>query len=522
MASGHNDPKLLYAIHGVSAYHLAYGKEESLTPAGPQTLSLLMVPTSSPFADLSSADANHSGNNDAEEDFYLHLHLPPELDLPLPATTQIYHQPPNSYLIPRWDLGRDSGAFTRLEFPAVGSRKGLQEDVDTFETILAQCTAFLERAAPPKMGKAREAAEDGAVYGKSGAASFASSSKAKMAAEEQLPAYNPGTYEPGEAYVQGSRSSHQNGKIVLIDEEDGSVIGELGEGYEILDSKVEPGSKAPVEITMPSDGDFKQLAIAPASAQTIEEELHPAYRKSTLVSKATAVSRLIMTTTSIASGAMASGSDAFVRNTKTNEKAMTFQPTTHARVRRIGKFSGDVAGVSAKTVGQVSKYAQNLGAHMSGRGKGKDANGRRGYDADGKPIESFKPSLLNKSMMAFSTVADGIDQAARNLMTSATTNATTMVTHRWGDEAGEMSKHLGGSVKNVGLVYIDVTGVSRKAIIKAVGKGMVVGKVRGGGEIIVGDDVAQQIANQRENDQSTRLLTDADTRSVKGDKTTYR
>ena len=47
------DPKLLYAINGVSAYHIVNGVEECLTPAGPQTLSLLMVPTSSAFADLS-------------------------------------------------------------------------------------------------------------------------------------------------------------------------------------------------------------------------------------------------------------------------------------------------------------------------------------------------------------------------------------------------------------------------------------------------------------------------------------
>ena len=45
-------------------------------------------------------------------------------------------------------------------------------------------------------------------------------------------------------------------------------------------------------------------------------------------------------------------------------------------------------------------------------------------------------------------------------------------------------------------MYIDVTGVSRRAIIKAVGKGMVVGKVKGGGEIVVGDDVAQRIDNE--------------------------
>ena len=193
-----------------------------MTTAGPQTLSLLMVPTSSPFEDPSSPGA-------PEEDFYLHLHLPPELDMPLPATTQIYHQPPTSYLIPRWDLGPESGAFTRLEFPSVGSRKGLQEDVDTFETILAQCTAFLERAPPPKRASKSQTPKP---------------KEPKVAPTDELPAYNPGSYKPGEGYVQGSHSSHPGGRIVLIDEEDGSVIGELSDGFVVAaDSAVKPGSK---------------------------------------------------------------------------------------------------------------------------------------------------------------------------------------------------------------------------------------------------------------------------------------
>ncbi len=190
MSAGHNDPRLLYSIGNISAYHIQDGEESPLSPSGPQTLSLLMVPTSSPFADLSSADPQSAA---PEEDFYLHLHLPPELDLSLPATTQIYHQPPHSYLIPRWDLGPDSGAFTRIEFPRIGHGPGqvTQEDIDTFETILAQCTAFLERASPPQ--------------GKGGSQ------------------YNPANFAPGEGYVGTGHGDSKTGHIVLIDEENGSV-----------------------------------------------------------------------------------------------------------------------------------------------------------------------------------------------------------------------------------------------------------------------------------------------------------
>ncbi|KAI1105803.1 senescence-associated protein-domain-containing protein [Jackrogersella minutella] len=511
MASGHNDPKLLYAIQGVSAYHLAYGKEESLTPAGPQTLSLLMVPTSSPFAD--PAFDNQDGA--APEDFYLHLHLPPELDIPLPATTQIYHQPPRSYLIPRWDLGPDSGAFTRIEFPPVGSRKGLQEDVDTFETILAQCTAFLERAAPPKTAR-KEKEKSSSPTSPTSAKSSPTLSKSKLASStssEKLPAYNPAAYKPGEAYVKGSQSS-RGGQIVLVDEEDGSVIGELSEGYQVADSGVKPGSKDPVEITLPEEGTNK-LGVVPASPETLEIEMHPAYQKSFLVSKAAYASRLIITTSDFVSTAMLSGSDSFAKKTKPVGKEVSFTPSTHERARRIGQFSGGVAGLSSKTVGQVSKLAQNVGATIAGRGV---KEGKRGYGPDGKPLESFKPGLLNKSLMAFTTVADGIDHATRNLLTSASSSATSMVTHRWGAEAGELSKHLGGSVKNVGLVYIDVTGVSRKAVIKAVGKGMVIGKVKGGGEIIVGDDTSSTGSVKELNDSKTNLASDSASSNGASDK----
>ena len=209
MSAGHNEPKLLYSIGNIQAFHLQDGRETPLTTTGPQIMSLLMVPTSSPFSDLSSANPTSDA---PEEDFYLHLHLPPELDLSLPATTQIYHQPPRSYLIPRWDLGPDSGAFTRIEFPKIGNGpdRVTQEDVDTFETILAQCTAFLERANPPSKEKA----------------------------------YNPASYAPGEGYVGTGMAGVGPGHIVLIDEENGSVVGELGEQFSVIEGKdIHPGSK---------------------------------------------------------------------------------------------------------------------------------------------------------------------------------------------------------------------------------------------------------------------------------------
>jgi len=88
--------------------------------------------------------------------------------------------------------------------------------------------------------------------------------------------------------------------------------------------------------------------------------------------------------------------------------------------------------------------------------------------------------------MAFSTVMDGIDQAGRNLLQSGSTAASTVVGHKYGHEARTVASSLAGGVKNVGLVYIDAMGVSRRAVIKSVAKGMVVGRMPNGQQLVVG------------------------------------
>ncbi|KAL1899997.1 hypothetical protein Cpir12675_001102 [Ceratocystis pirilliformis] len=478
MAISRNDPKLLYAISGVKAYHVANGKEECLTRTGPQTLSLLMVPTAPPYD-------SRSGLKSQEEDFYLHLHLPPKLDLPLPATTQIYHQPPTSYLIPRWDLGPSSGAFTRIEFPSPGSRKDLQEDVDTFETILAQCTAFLERVPPPKpdaTGPWRTEKEKEA-FGDAQDSNFASTS-ARPKSHETLPAYNPAEFAPGQAYVPGSHSAGPSGRIVLINEEDGSVVGEIGEGYVVEDSKINHGSKEPVEISFPAKGGHS-ISVAPTTLDYCERDFHPAYNKSSIVGGAKMASRLVVTTSDFLTQTMQNQAESYIKKTEPTSAPVSFEPSTHERVRKINNISSKAAQVSSTTVGHIGKMAHSFGTNF---GRKKDGSGR-GYDANGNAIESYKPGMLNKSLIAFNTVADGIDYAAKNLLVGTSNSVTSIVDHRWGTEAGNVSRNVGSGFKNVALVYIDVTGVSRKAILKRVVKGMVVGKVaKGGGNIVVGGE----------------------------------
>ncbi|EXJ87311.1 hypothetical protein A1O3_04270 [Capronia epimyces CBS 606.96] len=445
MSAGHSEPQVLYSVSNISAFSVQNGEEHPITTS-PQTLSLLMVPTASPFADLSTTEPTSSA---PEEDFYLHLHLPPELDIPLPATTQIYHKPPSSYLIPRWDLGPEAGAFIRIQFPSIGHGPGkvTQEEVDTFETILAQCTAFLERApAPP----------------------------------QDFERYDPSTYRPGEGYISSASLADvkpHHGQIVLVDEENGSVVGELQDNYDVVESpSVKPGSKTPVQIQLPAEGQGNQIRVDNVSEDYLQMARHPAYAKSTIVQSSATASRLIVTSSNYLANALSSSAESYQRKTQPNPKPLTFSPATHARIRQIHSFTQGAVGLSAKTVGQLGRYAQNFGATLA----------RKGEKTKKEPGKDYKPGVLNKTMIAFSTIADGIDQAGRNLLTSGSVAASSVVGHKYGQEAGTVVQGLAGGVKNVGLVYIDAMGVSRRAVIKSVAKGMVVGKLPNGQQLVVG------------------------------------
>jgi spartin len=239
-----------------------------------------------------------------------------------------------------------------------------------------------------------------------------------------------------------------------------------------------------VEFSLPTDGS-QAINIHPAPAYDFDEHrIHPAYKKSTIVSMSMRASRLLITTSDYVSHALQGQADSFTKSTNPVAEPVTFTPTTHAHIRKINQYSTKAAGMSAATVGSIAKVAQNLGANLSRRKDGK----ARGYDKDGNAIDTYKPGVLNKSLMAFNTVIDGMEHAGRSLMTSTTSSMSQVVEHRWGPEAGEVSRNLGGGFKNVGLVYIDVTGVSRRAILKSVARGMVVGNVKGGGQVIVGGD----------------------------------
>jgi spartin len=50
--------------------------------------------------------------------------------------------------------------------------------------------------------------------------------------------------------------------------------------------------------------------------------------------------------------------------------------------------------------------------------------------------------------------------------------------HKYGPEAAESSLLVAGTARNVGLVYVDMKGIGRRALLRKAGKGLVDGRLR--------------------------------------------
>lgn len=239
-------------------------------------------------------------------------------------------------------------------------------------------------------------------------------------------------------------------------------------------------------IQLPEQGGLS-IDVSTATPEYLQTAAHPAYASSSLVQSSATASRLLVTTSTAVGNVLLSGADFFTQKVKPNPEPMTFAPTTQDRVRKINTYTTSAAGMSAMAVQQLSKYAQNIGAGLSGK-KEKQPK----FDKNGNPKKS-KPGILNKSMIAISTLGDAVDEGTKTLLRSGSMAATTVVGHRYGADAGNVTAELAGGVKNVGLVYIDAAGVSRRAVLKSVAKGMVVGRMKDGQQLVVGGGDGGQI-----------------------------
>jgi len=88
--------------------------------------------------------------------------------------------------------------------------------------------------------------------------------------------------------------------------------------------------------------------------------------------------------------------------------------------------------------------------------------------------------IVNRSLVAFNIVVDSLEAGGKHLLSTGTSASASVLGVKYGSEAEQLGRQLGQSATNVALVYIDARGVSRKALLKSVGKTAVRGRMKDG------------------------------------------
>lgn len=197
------------------------------------------------------------------------------------------------------------------------------------------------------------------------------------------------------------------------------------------------------------------------------------FKDSKIVKSGTFVSSGILYGADVLSNSMQKTSAWLNSKSPPAEKDIEFSSVTKAGTRRIHQLSTGVAHVSAKTIGYVASLAEAAGGKVAGHKKEKH---------DAKP-----PGYLSQSAHAIVTILEAFDQGGKQVLGSASDSVGSVVQHRYGSQAGLIANQLGGSVKNVALVYFDTTGVSHRALLKAGIKGGVKARMSDGRHVVLDD-----------------------------------
>jgi len=270
-------------------------------------------------------------------------------------------------------------------------------------------------------------------------------------------------------------------RLVLIDESDGRIVGDLAmpmtEDSNMLDS--DRPDKEPVIITIDdSQAGAPTIHVSPLS------ELQSRFGKSDskIVGGAEYLSRGILFGAEKLGTGLNSVATSYTAKTKPTDSPLVFHPVVKGTVSGINSFSSVAFKFSSQVLNGIVNTAGTVGSKVGelGTTNRTDANGQP------KPPGAFKKAL-NSSFTAFNTVADSLEASTKYLISSGTDASASVLQHRFGPDAADAAKKLGGSVRHVAVVYIDARGVARKALVHG-GKSAVKASLSNGDTIVLQSD----------------------------------
>ncbi|KAJ8093505.1 hypothetical protein PM082_020363 [Marasmius tenuissimus] len=86
------------------------------------------------------------------------------------------------------------------------------------------------------------------------------------------------------------------------------------------------------------------------------------------------------------------------------------------------------------------------------------------------PLPPRKIKTTARIILSADLILSTIEESTKRIINISADRADAMIRHKHGEEVAQSSKAMAGTARNIGLVYVDLQGIGRKAIVKRVAK----------------------------------------------------
>ncbi|KAJ9124208.1 hypothetical protein QFC22_001006 [Naganishia vaughanmartiniae] len=427
-----------------------------------------------------------------------------------------------------------SGPMLELRLAPIASPED-KEDYETFEILLKQygCLPLSQVSREIKGSAAIASPSSSDLVGMATTPSVSASSQRTPPPVPPKNGLSNGP-APGTASPRARTEAQEGGRFVLVDEETGQVIGELdnridvevGSGVNASRPGTAAGEGKSAEPVVVDFGEMEEGWAQKVTVQTVDEKdlddwmLKGAHYISTASKSMTGAAELYIRNTKPRAEPVkfSSGTKEGIRQVhnvsakgvKVTKKTMDTVNNAIGRVVEVAADKGYGGYDKAQTIWKTNYTSPDASRRPSVATDGQQlpppyAEKPSALQVDTKMPENMSQSqqpatapplpsrketaaspaqqkqpqtaqgtqrpFWNRVFLAAEVIGTSLEATTQTLITSGTNAAAEAAGHKYGAEAGEAARILGGSVRNVALVYVDVRGVGRKTLFKSTAKG---------------------------------------------------
>ncbi|KAI0093740.1 senescence-associated protein-domain-containing protein [Irpex rosettiformis] len=323
-----------------------------------------------------------------------------------------------------------------------------------------------------------------------------------------------------------------HGRLVLMDDSSGEILGELPQTLNIKEDSAFPSQRrgadnaAPVVLELQPEMYDAVTGVRPLGAEG--EELRqlrdvmvrvvPPEERDWILKSATLISQAISSSTSVLVSGITSASNYYITHSQPGKRSGSGTPngsgsntplsssssTTNAALSKVHIFSGQARTVSSKAVDAVGGvirramgakpdtppiplYSPTAPLYESGPPPPYAVytpKPRRppppppSVEKEEEPSEPKPLKTLDKVLISANLVLTTIDDSARRMFEVSNDRLGAVVGHKYGMDAQQTTNLTMNTAKNVVLVYVDMRGFARRALLQKTGVEFVKSRVQ--------------------------------------------